>query len=279
MTAGLIVTADDFGLCPEVNDAVCLLHDRGVVQRTSFIVNTEYFERSAGALLRRPTLEVGIHLDLTDGRPVLPAGVVPTLVNRSGCFRGGRHYGVLARILTGQMSRPEIRAEWQAQITRAKRAGIDVKHLNAHGHLHLLPRLRGVVLDLLEEFAIPHLRAVVSAGSARGLLLRLCSRGMMRAVRRRGLPVSFPDRILGLGRAGSLRPQDIVKELAGKGEGVAELIVHPALGSNEYHRRWRYAGEEEVRALLSEDIARLLRKASGRDGADGRVGPPGSPGP
>ena len=43
MTARLIVTADDFGLCPEVNDAICLLHDRGVVKRTSFLVTTEHF--------------------------------------------------------------------------------------------------------------------------------------------------------------------------------------------------------------------------------------------
>lgn len=259
----LIVTADDFGLCPEVNDAVCLLHDRGVVQRTSFIVNTEYFEPCAEALRRRPALEVGIHLDLTDGRPVLPAGEVPSLVNRNGCFRGGRHYGVLARILSGWMVRREIRSEWRAQIAKAKRAGIDVKYLNAHGHLHLLPQLRGVVLDLLEEFAIPHLRVVLVADSARGVLLRLCSFGMVRAVRRRGLPVAFPDRILGLGREGSLSEQHILKELAGQGEGVAELIVHPALGGNEYHRRWHYAGEEEVRALLSEETGDLLRKLTG----------------
>ena len=31
--ARVIVTADDFGLCQEVNDAICLLHDRGVVHR------------------------------------------------------------------------------------------------------------------------------------------------------------------------------------------------------------------------------------------------------
>lgn len=260
MTARLIVTADDFGLCPEVNDAICLLHDRGVVKRTSFLVTTEHFERSVNALLRRPALEVGIHLDLTDGRSVRPPGAVPTLVDRHGRFRGGRHYGVLARILSGRMSRDEIRSEWRAQIAKAKGAGLDVKHLNGHGHLHLLPQLRGVVLALLEEFAIPHLRVVLSAGSARGLLLRLCSVGMVRAVRRRGLRVTFPDRILGLEGTGSLRERHLVKALAGAGDGLAELIVHPSLGGNEYHRRWGYAGEEEARALLSEATARLVRK-------------------
>ena len=257
--ARVIVTADDFGLCQEVNDAICLLHDRGVVQRTSFIVNTEHFESSAEALLRRTALEVGIHLDLTDGRPVLASTEVPTLVNRSGCFRGGRHYGVLARILSGRLSRSEIRSEWRAQISKAVGAGIDVRCLNAHGHLHLLPALRGIVLDLLDEFAIGEVRVVLSGRSARGLVLRLCSLGMVRAVRRRRLPVTFPDRILGLDRPGLLDTRRILKELATSGEGVSELIVHPALAPNEYHRRWRYAGADEVRALLSDETARALR--------------------
>jgi predicted glycoside hydrolase/deacetylase ChbG (UPF0249 family) len=30
MTA-IAVTADDFGLCREIDEAICLLHDRGIV--------------------------------------------------------------------------------------------------------------------------------------------------------------------------------------------------------------------------------------------------------
>jgi predicted glycoside hydrolase/deacetylase ChbG (UPF0249 family) len=255
----LIVTADDFGLCAEVNDAICQLHDRGVVQRASVIVNTEHFESSVEALRSRPSLEAGIHLNLTDGRPVLPAGEVATLVNGRGSFRRGRHYTVLAHILGQRRARDDIRAEWRAQVAKMRRAGIDIKHLNAHGHLHLLPQLREVVLDLLEEFAIAHVRLVLAGDSPRGLLLRLCSRGMVHAIRRRGLAVTFPDRILGLGASGALTEPQLLKELTRKWVGVAELVVHPALGDNSYHRRWRYAGETEMRALLSEKAIPLLR--------------------
>lgn len=247
----IIVTADDFGLCPEVNDAICLLHDRGIVQRTSLIVNTDHFDASIDALLRRPALEVGIHLNLTDGRPAAPVDEVPHLVNRDGSFRGGRHYGVLARILSGRNPRPEIRSEWRAQIAKAKSAGIEVTHLNGHGHLHLLPQLCETVLDLLQDFAIPRVRLILSAGSTRGFVFHYCSLHMIRALRRRRLPVSFPNRILGLGHQGSMSEKRILKALAEKGEGVAELIVHPSLGGNDYHRRWGYAGERETRALLA----------------------------
>ena len=108
----IVVTADDFGLCPEINEAICLLYDRGIVRRTSFMVNTDWFESSVEALRSRPALEVGVHLNLTDGKPVLPAEEVPTLINGNGRFHGGRHYGVIARILSGRMSQLDIHREW-----------------------------------------------------------------------------------------------------------------------------------------------------------------------
>ena len=268
----VVVSADDFGLCPEVDEAICLLNDRGIVQRTCFLVNSEHFQTSAEALRRRPLLEVAIHLNLTDGRPVLPAFEVPTLVNRTGAFRGGRHYGVLARIVTGQMSRRDIKAEWTAQIARAKEAGIEVGQLTSHGHLHLLPQLREMVCDLLETFAIPSVRVVLSARSVRGSVLRLSSSGLIRTMKRRGLRVTFPDRIIGLGWGGAVTTERIVEALATSGEGTAELIVHPALGSNDYHRRWHYAGAAETEALLSEEVALACRAARIGDGADEQFG-------
>lgn len=257
--SALTITADDFGLCPEVNAAICLLHDRGIVQRTSFLVNTEHFDSSVQALRKRPALQVAIHLNLTDGRPVLPAREVPSLVGRNGAFRGGRHYGVAARVIGGQIRRSEVRAEWEAQIARAKAAGIEIKHLNGHGHVHLLPPLHGVVSDLLAEFAIPHVRLVQPAASLRGVVFGWWSRGLIRAVGRRRLAVTFDDRILGLGHPGRLNNEHLRDALTQIQDGATELIVHPAVGRNDYHSRWRYDGEAEVRALLSEQTALLLR--------------------
>lgn len=256
----VIVNADDFGLCPEVNDAVCMLHDRGVVHRTSLIVTTHHFDESVKTLRCRPALGVALHLNLTDGPPVLPAGEVRSLLGRNGLFLGGRHYAVAAAIAAGRMSRRQIGAEWRAQIARARDAGIAITQLNSHGHLHLLPQLRGLVLDLLKEFAIPELRAVLAIDSARSLLLALCSAGIGKAAHRRGLRITIPDRVLGLGAPGSLDPARLRKTLASTdAEGVVELVVHPSLGDNEYHRKWGYAGDQETRTLLAPDAVQLLQ--------------------
>ncbi|MBZ5557099.1 MAG: ChbG/HpnK family deacetylase [Acidobacteriia bacterium] len=254
--ARIVVSADDFGLCAEINDAICLLHGRGIVQRTSLMVNTDCFEASVDALRRRPALEVGVHLNLTDGRPVLPPQDVPTLVDGSGCFHGGRHYGVIARIVSGRMRTREIHREWRAQIAKAKTAGLALRQLNAHGHLHLLPQLHGIVVDLLREFDIPEVRLVRSFDSLRGILLHLCSLALMRRLRRNGLPVMCPDRTLGLKSPGSGDQHIRFRDLAIGGSGTVELIVHPSKGANEHHRRWGYAGDDELNWLLGENGGR-----------------------
>lgn len=256
------MTADDFGLCKQIDDAVCVLHDEGVVHCTSVIANGESFEQSVEELDRRPNLQVAIHLNLTDGMPVLPGSSVPTLVSRRGRFLGGRHYAVFAGILSGRFSPAEIHSEWRAQIKKVLRAGIAIQHLNSHGHLHLLPPLQRVVLELVREFDIPSLRLVVDGESPRGWLLRGLSFRMLAQIRRRGVSVAHPARVLGLGHQGGLSSGRILRELRSITSGVAELIVHPSLGDNPHHRRWGYAGEQELRALLADEVAHELSGAS-----------------
>jgi len=252
--SALLVTADDFGLCPATNDAVCFLHDRGVLPQASLLVGTPHFAESVAALARRPGLAVGVHLNLTDGVPTLPAREVPTLVGADGRFPGGRHLRVAARILTRRISPEEVHAEWRAQIRAVVDAGVAVRHLNGHGHLHLLPPLHGAVADLLEEFSIPFVRLVLAAEpSSRGLVLGRWSRRLRARLERRGLATRYPDRVLGLGRQGSVDEGFLRRRLARGWSGTAELIVHPSLGANPFHRRWNYAGETETR-----DLARVL---------------------
>ena len=245
-----------------MNEAVFLLHDRGVVDRTSVVANGPAFESGLEGLRRRPRLVTGIHLNMTDGRPVLPPEQVPSLVGRDGCFPGGRHYLVLGRVLAGRVSMDELREEFRAQVERARSAGLELRHLNSHGHLHMLPPLHGVVADLMEESGIGCVRLVLSGGSLRGRILAPCSRRLLRVLRQRGIEARHPDRVLGLGHQGGLTKSALSALLKGCGEGSegrVELLVHPATADNPFHRRWSYAGARELESLLDEDVASLLR--------------------
>lgn len=248
----VVVTADDFGMCEEIDEAICLLHDRGVVHRTSLVVNLPRFERSIEALRARPTLEVAMHLNLTDGPPVLPPREVSTLVSPQGSFAGGRHYGIIAAIIAGRVSVPEIHCEWRAQIEKALNADVPLRELNAHGHLHLLPQLHAVVRELRREFHMPRVRLVRSFEWPRGVLLQVCSRVLARSLARDGVVTAWPDRTVGLRRPGAVDPHIRLHDLAAPATGVVELIVHPSRGGNSYHDRWEYDGDAVTNWLLRE---------------------------
>jgi len=72
----LIVTADDFGVAREVNDAVEVAHRGGVLTAASLMVSAPAAADAVERARRMPSLRVGLHLVLVDGRPVLPASAV-----------------------------------------------------------------------------------------------------------------------------------------------------------------------------------------------------------
>src|SRR5207247_5222708 len=82
----LIVNADEFGLTEHVNYGIVEAHQHGAVTSTTMLANMWAFEHAAGLARAHPTLAVGVHLNLTHGRPVLPPARVPTLVDQEGHF-------------------------------------------------------------------------------------------------------------------------------------------------------------------------------------------------
>jgi len=79
VTRGLIVNGDDFGLTPGVNAGILECHARGILTSASLFANAPATAAAIDIALRTPTLGVGCHLTLVDGRPILPADQLPTL--------------------------------------------------------------------------------------------------------------------------------------------------------------------------------------------------------
>ena len=65
----MIVTADDFGLSIEVNEAVELAHTRGILTAASLMVGAPACADAVARARRLPRLRVGLHLALVDADP------------------------------------------------------------------------------------------------------------------------------------------------------------------------------------------------------------------
>src|SRR5262245_8100185 len=85
-TKGLIVTADDYGAAREVNDAVEHAHRHGILTAASLMVAAPAAADAVARAKATPSLRVGLHLVLVEGRPMLSPSLIPDLVDGTGHF-------------------------------------------------------------------------------------------------------------------------------------------------------------------------------------------------
>lgn len=118
-------------------------------------------------------MPLGLHLNLTEGRPVLPPAEVPSLVrgDGSGCFRG--KLGFFAAAAGGEIDEGDVLRETRAQMTSfaalaaAVGAPPQPNHLDGHNHIQAAPVVARALcrLDLPQpELRLPQPLAAAAGG-------------------------------------------------------------------------------------------------------------------
>src|SRR5262249_32043356 len=153
----LIVTADDFGLAHEVNEAVEIAHRTGILSAASLMVASPGAADAVRRARALPSLRVGLHVVLVEAKPALPPERIPDLVGRDGHFRVD-----MARLGFDIAVRPSVRRQMAAEITaqfEAFRAtGLPLDHVDAHKHFHLHPMIAAQVITIGKKFGARALR-------------------------------------------------------------------------------------------------------------------------
>lgn len=262
----LIVTADDFGAAREVNDAVERAHCDGILTAASLMVTGDAADDAVARAKAMPSLGVGLHVVLVEGRPALPPEQLPDLVDASGQFRTDMVHTAIS-IFTKPAARAQLHAEVEAQFARFAATGLSLDHVNAHKHFHLHPTIASAILSVGRRYGMKAIRAPMEPGdvlnriepAARGGfdIARPWAALVRRRMRRAGLLV--PDQVFGLAWSGALdtrRLRGLVEHLPA---GLTEIYAHPATGPYPGSAPG-YAYGEELTALtdgLAKD--RVLR--------------------
>ena len=153
----LIINADDLGMEVEIDHRIFQGVESGVVGSVSLIANTPTMELAVTRAKEFPHLSVGVHLNLSRGEPVSPSSRVPSLIASEGRFpQDSKEFMKL--LLRGNLRRHDIRVEWEAQIAKVIDSGLRPSHLDGHHHVHLLPHLQSIVIDLAGRFGIGAVR-------------------------------------------------------------------------------------------------------------------------
>ena len=265
----LIVNADDFGLHASVNRGIRDAHSGGIVTSTSLMAGGAAFDEARAIARDCPELGVGVHLTLVGARPV--ASAVASLVDGEGNFCAS--YPVfLRRYLQGTIRRDEVARELAAQIEKVTQAGIRPTHLDSHQHLHVVPGISAIVLDLARRFAIPAVRIPAEPlgffGGLSPSVGRVVGRSGLTVLaglfRRRALAAGLktPDHFFGMLAGGQLNEialQTILQQLPA---GTAEIMCHPGRPDAALARQysWDYHWSDELAALCAPRIRRILQE-------------------
>lgn len=243
----LIVNADDCGMHPGITGGILAAHRDGIVTSTTVVASREVdLAPVRAALAAAPRLGVGLHLDITWGRPCLPADDLPGLVDGSGRFRSaGALLPVLGRIDPGILAR-----ELEAQLARFEDGlGRAPDHLDYHQHLVCFsPGMFRAVREVAARRRLPmrsaghfthgdslaaFVRRIedenrVSLGLGAGAALDDLAARLLAVVQAVPVPTG-PDRVITsfYGRGATL--PHLLEILHSLGPGTTELMCHPAL--------------------------------------------------
>jgi hopanoid biosynthesis associated protein HpnK len=269
----LIVTADDFGLSVPVNEAVERAHCEGILSAASLMVSAPAAEDAVARAHKLPSLGVGLHLTLLNGRTVLPPDQIPGLVGPDGRFFGDPfRFGVA--LYASRELRRQAKAEINAQFERFRGTGLRMDHINAHRHFHLHPVVLQSIMDIAPRFGKPPVRTPLEpfmpsfiAGRSHvlsrffnSLFYFAHTRRMHRRLREAGIPSN--DHLFGFNDSGVLTEHLLLRLLDHLPDGVSEIYCHPATRSweGEDNLPVSYRPERELEALLSPAVKKAMER-------------------
>jgi len=215
----LIVNADDFGYAYGINKGVVEAYKKGIVTSTSLMVNGQTPREAAKLARENPGLGVGLHFVLTD--------------EDTRALR-------IAQKAIGMAFAKRVGEELDTQLEKfQKLIGGIPDHINAHHHVHKLPRIFPYFLKLAQEYKIP-LRDIGK--------------------------ISFIKRFFGINETtgtdmlGRISVETLLKILEKLPNGISELVCHPGYVTPDLKSSYNKHREIELKTLTDSRIKDFIKK-------------------
>lgn len=128
----LIVNADDCNLTSQVTEAILKAHENGIVTSTTFLINLPTGPGVVREILARKKLGVGLHLNVTLGKPVAKPSLVKSLLQKDGRFKKKDQYSEKKLPPVSEIAE-EFKAQLQKFIKTFHRMPT---HVDVHHHMH-----------------------------------------------------------------------------------------------------------------------------------------------
>lgn len=146
----LIINADDFGFSKEINNAIELCFERGIINSATLMANMPG-SIDAVERVRLSNFSVGIHLNLIEGLPICSDLLNDPLLSNDGLLQ----FNIpRMSVFLKKNTRDLIKKELEAQILFLKNNGIVITHIDSHQHTHTIFPIALIVFDLAKKYGL-----------------------------------------------------------------------------------------------------------------------------
>lgn len=240
----LIINADDFGYCPKRDAAIIALLEQRSISSVSLLVNGYDAERASEYAVNNQ-VSMGIHLNLTEGRPVTKdLRKVRSLVDDEGLMHG--KFGLRHRLEAGLIRLADVEYELDMQLSRyrALTGGQLPRHVDGHQHIHVHPLIVDSVARLAHRYGIEYIRAphdvsIATFGTDQSFHSEIVTQAMSAVHAFDRYALTYPRCFFGMSIMGEqLTVENVEKCLSilerqpTGGCALAELMCHPGYPSD-----------------------------------------------
>jgi chitin disaccharide deacetylase len=280
MRRQLIINADDFGMTRGINLAVSECADSGALRSATLIPNGDAFDHAVKVVKERKNFGVGIHFVLTGFKPLLPVEKLSGLVGPDG-FMPSVPGELLEKLGAHKGFADAIKRELFAQAERVFDAGITPTHFDSHKHVHIIPSVLDVLIEIAQRFSVKWMREPFEAGGAwrfvydierdqrAGFLKQfakartsLVARPIFRS-RVRNAGIQTPAGLYGISTTGFMN-EKVIRRICGMLKpGLSELMTHPGIVDADLidrKSRLLYSRAGERSLLLSAKVRELFEQ-------------------
>lgn len=200
LNANALITADDWGMSPGVNDGILELAKKGIVRRVSCMANGKHVLHRIEELKSLTNVEVGLHFDLT--------------------------FEKSAKERRQLLSNKKLVLEtFRSQWSKLSALGLRPSYLDGHHHIHLFPGVLKTILPEAKFAGVKQIRTVCDwkllfSMKFPVVILSYLNRSKILAAGFSTLTCWYPN----LERIGLIR----FKNKLGSLKAPTEIIVHPA---------------------------------------------------
>lgn len=148
----VLIHTDDIGMCQASVSAFQELWEAGAVSCGAAMVPCGWFNAAADYCKANPAVDMGVHATLTSEWQAYRWGPLTAEAISGGLVDEGHRFHTTSEAVAEKADPAAVKAELEAQFSRAEAAGIDVTHMDTH----MGSVMHGPLYEVFADIALAH---------------------------------------------------------------------------------------------------------------------------